>query len=319
MTFGKEQKPLEALAACLLAGLLLAGCETTVDVDLPEHEPRLVANSLFMPDSLWRVRVTESKSIRNTNARFEPVDDATVEILQDGRVLGTLAFESDAAGPGLYASRTLCPRAGQTYTLRIAAPGFEPVEAEGRVPDSAAFTLAARRLDNTSHYEEPAEIDVALADPAAAKNYYALSVDILVRDQVRPGDEPRTLRQHVPFSSSDPVLRENAAFGEAFEDGEANYRIALFSDATFDGQTRRLTIRPSVYYGGSGIQEIRFAVSLTALSPDAYEYLRSEALADRSDDNPFAEPVEVFSNVHGGLGVFAGTNPAERAVALPVH
>lgn len=45
-------------------------------------------------------------------------------------------------------------------------------------------------------------------------------------------------------------------------------------------------------------------------------YHRSVRNASYSQDNPFAEPVLVYTNVEGGLGVFAAYNRTTQVVKL---
>lgn len=45
---------------------------------------------------------------------------------------------------------------------------------------------------------------------------------------------------------------------------------------------------------------------MSALSEDLYQFLHTRRLQDRTEENPFAEPVEVHSNVNGGYGIVGG-------------
>jgi len=45
---------------------------------------------------------------------------------------------------------------------------------------------------------------------------------------------------------------------------------------------------------------------LLHVTEDFYRYQQSIRLQQENDGNPFAQPVQVFSNVQGGYGLFAG-------------
>jgi hypothetical protein len=47
-----------------------------------------------------------------------------------------------------------------------------------------------------------------------------------------------------------------------------------------------------------------------------YQYHLSVRGASRSQDNPFAEPTLIYSNVTGGLGIFAAYNRTAFAMQL---
>jgi hypothetical protein len=72
---------------CLL--VFLAACETTVEVDVPRNPTQLTANALFNPDSVWRVELTQNRSILDA-AQFVPVPDAKVQVRQDGQIVAIL-------------------------------------------------------------------------------------------------------------------------------------------------------------------------------------------------------------------------------------
>ncbi|MGI9175802.1 MAG: DUF4249 family protein, partial [Rhodothermales bacterium] len=134
----------------LFAAFPLAACETAVEIELPEEEPRLVINSLFQTGNLWAVEVSESQSVLSDDA-LEPVTSATVEIMEDGEVVETLVYEPQRADrlfvPPLYRSRQHRPEAGRTYTIRASAPGFPTAEATAQVPEPLPFSVRIDRVE----------------------------------------------------------------------------------------------------------------------------------------------------------------------------
>lgn len=55
-------------------------------------------------------------------------------------------------------------------------------------------------------------------------------------------------------------------------------------------------------------------VQLSNISKEFYDYQKSLSEHNRSDDNPFAEPVQVYTNVKNGFGCVAGYNRTEVVV-----
>jgi len=55
-------------------------------------------------------------------------------------------------------------------------------------------------------------------------------------------------------------------------------------------------------------------VQLSHISKEFYDYQKSLTEHNRTDDNPFAEPVQVYSNVKNGFGCVAGYNRTEVVV-----
>ena len=103
--------------------------------------------------------------------------------------------------------------------------------------------------------------------------------------------------------SNDPVLNlygntdilgTDASTVDFFTDELLNREVY---DLSFWGQTWR-----SIYYEYGEYLEVVAAVE--TLSKDFFLFSRSLEQQDWVQDNPFAEPVPVYSNVEGGLGIF---------------
>ena len=295
----------------LFATLSLAACETTVDIALPEHEPQLVVSSLFAADSLWAVGVGTSQSVLSSGSPTPVGSDATVEILEDGAVVETL--ERRTSGPdgfSLYRSRRHRPQAGRSYTLRATASRFEAAEATAILPTPVPLATKVRQVEVPETYGEARsyEITVSIPDPGGEANYYGLATYQFYYGGVGGANGEVILRREVGFAgytSADPLLRENRP-EEDFLEPEADiyYTLAYFTDETFDGQTYTLRLRTTV--SGDTVSTGPYAVALQSLSKDVYEHLRTRELADFAGDNPFAEPVAVYTNIAGGLGIFGG-------------
>lgn len=82
------------------------------------------------------------------------------------------------------------------------------------------------------------------------------------------------------------------------------FKNNLINDSEKDGQEITLTSEQIPYYY-SGADSSFHTVYLLNINKDYYQYLQS--LRTYTDDNdPFSEVSPVYSNVNGGLGIFAG-------------
>jgi hypothetical protein len=292
------------LPALLAAALLTAGCETVVDVPLPDHDSQLVVNDLFTTDSLWRVSVTRSRGIKEARGGFPPVTNATVELLEGDRVIDTLALDERAGSKPFYRSTDReRPQPATEYTLRVSAPGFETAEATGRAPAPVPFGVSRDGMPGPGP-----QFELVITDTEGRGNYYAL----FLYEKIFVDGQFIGTRQ-LTFRSSSPLLKENVQ-ENLDERTTETYRSALFSDATFRGETRAVSFQLHRFGDYSSTEESRPFVVLASLSEASYEYQRTAALADDTQENPFAEPVQVHSNVRGGLGIFAGATYVERSL-----
>ncbi len=119
------------------------------------------------------------------------------------------------------------------------------------------------------------------------------------------------------------------------------YRVELFfKDVSFNGQQYELTTYTdysfpyfyldgsvladtaydrngnAVRYPGDTINRQTFYVLLRTTTEEYYQYNVTQDLQASVESNPFAQPVQVFNNIEGGLGIFAGYSQVEQEVAI---
>lgn len=296
--------------------LVAVGCESTVDVDVPEHEPQLVVNSLFANDQRWIVEVSRSTGAferADLDAPRFTVDDATVTVTTpDGApaelsYTDTLSYEQLIGGrlpvAGAYTVLDQRPAPGQPYTVRVEADGFAPVEATSRIPTpiEATVSSAARRVPDPfvdpPTVEQERTITLRIPDPPGEDNYY----------WVRIAQIGRVSSREVRFTTRDRSITSDAPT-ELDDNGEVTLSRAHFADALFDGRTHEidLVVEEFVSPDSEDSPLPYFIVEFGVLSEDLYDYLVSVRTFDETDENPFAEPVNLFSNVEPGYGLVAG-------------
>jgi hypothetical protein len=250
--------------------LLVCGCETVVEVDIPEHTPVLVANSFFTPEEDWQVQLYRSRGILD-NDPYEVISDATVEILEDDAVVAAL----EEVYPGQYQqSEGTRPQAGHTYTLRARALGLEGIEATDSIP--AAVEIHDIDLNYGATIED---ITIHFTDPPEVKNYYQISILQEAYGYTFP----------IYFETDDLIFETQ---------GGIDAEEAFFDDALIAGQDYGLKLR---IYPAEPIDKIY--VLLLSLSESYYNYMQS---TKDLDDNPFVEPMRAYTNISNGFGIFAG-------------
>jgi len=305
--------PVWALALVLLVA---CGCESTVDVETTDHEPRLVVNSFFANDQRWVVEVSQSTSAFETADLEAPeftIDDATVSVEPAGAApielsyTDTLTYEtilgSRTPSSGGYAELNRHPLPGETYTVRVDAKGFPPVEATSRVPAPVPVTVtsAARRVEDAwvdpPSVQQERTITLRIQDPPGNENYY----------WVRIAQIGNISSSEVRFATRDrSIINETPT--DLDSDGDAELRRAHFQDALFDGRTHEIDLVVEEFLAPDQEESPYpyFKVEFGVLSEDLYNYLVSVRTFEETDVNPFAEPINLHSNVESGYGLFAG-------------
>ena len=311
------------LAAALATLVAVSGCdfEQIVELDVPPYEPHLVVGGFPTPDSVLAVRVGQSVSV------LDPVDDAfglPSPLLRDARVavhdeagvlLDSLRYEGTDDYFGAHRSASgFVPSPGQTYTLRVSAPGLPDAEATTRIPVPVPFEVRYEgEIDTPYEYERRVRLAFTLDDPVGDQAY-ALSIVSTVTVE---GET--LLWRSFPFKSTDPVLKGgieeiDTAVGIDFQSSDF-FSVAYFRDRLFAGATREMELDVSVYNAEhEGIDEL--TVELAVMDEDYVRYQQTLETQRINNENPFAEPVRLHTNVRGGTGVFAGY--ATYKVTVPI-
>jgi hypothetical protein len=270
--------------AVVLLSVVLSACEMVISVDMPPYDPQIVINGFFTSDSLWNIHISNSLSSID-RGELKELENASVLIYRNGALTDTLKFDPVS---GYYQSASGKPEPNKSYTIRVSAPGLKNAEAAGWLPYPVSVQSVSIRdsaiIYGSTGYAD-AELTVTYYDPASQKNYYALSV---VETDTTYGD----YSYPVYYSTSDPSISEGGA------------SVGFFNDELFDGKLHEMKILISSDYINKTGNTL--TVILTSLSEDAYLYNRSYEKHQNARNNPFAEPVQVYTNVKDGLGIFAG-------------
>ena len=294
----------------LCIGFSLVGCENFFDqeIELPnaDHEPILAINSFINSTTERQVQARISR----TYGLFEdqPDDDrifgATVELYEEGNLLYQLSpFEFDEFNYVQNLNNTAFGGIGKTYELRVSHPDYPSVTATQTMPTPVPLEeIVYRPLQVNDFSNSNGEIQMTFTDPAGEENYYEFLIAkqcVFVNDQPISGVTRDTFLNFIFFNNEDLGSDPNLTQGFPYD-------ALLISDQNFDGQ--RITISPQFWssdcFGSINVEVDNFVVYWRTVTKDYFNYSKSVNDNYFSADNPFAEPVSVFSNVEGGVGAF---------------
>ena len=298
--------------------LICLGCETIIEVDAPEYDSEPVVTSFFSPDTTWSVTLHQSlgANIRQDVTR-QYIADATAKIFQGSNMVDNLSY----VGKGEYVSTTgVGPAMGVMYTLEVDFPSKPSIEAISMAPLSIEISdysieslppssdIPPDFTDGLSRYQ----LRVVFSD-RAGPNYYRIGVYRYGFNWYgREDADPDSVYRRMWFDDYsagwscgyendfvfDPLDGSGAAGGESFCDEEFVVTDRFFDGKSYSwsGTTRDLAI-------DAGRNELLLIIS--SLSEDYYEYLKT---LERNEfyDPLTEEPFPMYTNVNGGLGVFAG-------------
>lgn len=286
---------------CLLIG---TACVEPVVPDLIAPDPRLVVNCTFKPFHPISIRLTKSESIFGMRPD-EAVLDAIVEIYQGNELLETLELvPNDDPESALYSTRSLCPREGKEYMVRVTAKGFPPASASSIIPEpvpishfeAGALRATTGRANDKLRYDY--RVQLRYDDPAGATNFYHLNFYQQIHDFERVGQdtiikESRLIPVEFSSVSDGNWVRASIVGGILLQDQPFNGGITLDLGTEIDPTRQAL---------GMVFAELR------TVSKEYYLYQTSVSRQQSSPSGGLHEPVFIFNNIRDGHGIFAGYN-----------
>ena len=297
--------------------MLSSACEKKIGGNFPGHQPKLVVNCLLDASTFFEVQISHTSIMTDTNNVL--IDNAIVEIWMDDQLLEQLPYYS----LGIYKSEDNKPLAGHKYGLIVSANGYETVTAIDSVPNPINLADA--------YYIFPAGTDIAgdpypefffsFNDPADEENYYEAVLytkSIQFYEGHYNNDTIAHINYFFVYSSNDPVL---------IAEGDLDYKPAsvYFSDKLFNGKS--VTISATTFNMGYGVRDDEpfltgdsKIISFRSISYSYYQYRKKWTqhlynqginldIQESEELKVFlftGEPVNMYSNVENGYGVFDG-------------
>lgn len=325
-------KPNILILCTLMTSLFLLSCEEEYVIQNNGFQSKIVVNSVFSPDDSWDVSLTSNRNIHDSNTAILPLESADVVIYNgDGSVHGYLQHTES----GNYTNEDLIPEVDQAYKIEVLASGFKSVEARSCVPNKAQIELEHTTVVDVDGVTS-VQVDFSIVDQDDSRNNFyvwevitrevddegsyiiteddevfstVLSLDNLV-DDVSNGDyQSKIFITDESFQGGS----HSTSFLTAYTPNEVSYSsIDNSSDPSSDSGSGD-DGGDGGNDGGSGtsddsnIQNQVF-LKVTTVSEELYNYYKSletyfqKPLPTQSS----GKPVEIYSNVTGGLGIFGG-------------
>lgn len=285
--------------------IVLSSCEMVVHPDLPDDGTGVAVYSFFRPETPIQIDVFNTVSIHE-RASMNRARGLTIHLYENDELVESIMENSS----GTYIGATV-PQSGREYRFTTQAANTS-IAAQSSIPEAVSITNATFSTTieiNIGIYGYPAEI--TFIDPANEVNYYTLEVFVDdcadgCNEQGISGELNELMVEDVKVNTSGNVDIE---IGEGPE-GIDGSRYLYLTDNGFNGQPfsfKFYVIPTSLDIEESTEAIIKFV--LKSITEDYYNYLiTSDYQKQIEDEGILAEPVQVYTNIQNGLGVFAGYN-----------
>lgn len=285
----------------------LASCQKEVEYDFPVDKPRLSLYSILQPtDTLRFVRNDTPRTYVPSNyaalgrsmSLFDidsalPVDNPPLTLHKEGKLISQFTPVPYMDNNHMVYRSEAGLNTGSLYQIKASVDGFPGISANVRIPDTIQILEAV--FDTVKN-----EIHFSFKDPPG-QNYYKFYIES---------------RSPIIIETSDPsVVKFNPTRFDSILipriDNSLNFNTERYmEDKAFSNQIKTVTLRIVHYFQEIEVPEI--TVELYNLSPDYYEFLRTFTAYYSTKDNPFAERVQIHSNVENGLGLVGAVSMTRK-------
>jgi len=279
---------------------------TTIrELKLPEHEKKLAVFSKIY-GSNCEIFVSHSKSSDDTS-NYKLIK-ANIILRKNNKEFFSFVYPDDMIVGGFISPTIQLPQSvnkGEKYTLEVISDELGTAKASQTVPRIPVITdISYKEKFYIEKYDTLDQLEFKIVDPGNEENFYFFNF--------RP--TTYTIKKYHLYLSTqtdDPIIKST------YRDTENGF---IISDKTFDGEKRNITMKLGYYLNspstGENVSFDTILINIKGLSKDYYNFLISKIQYDQSGENPFAEPVNIYSNIENGYGLFSIENPELKVLKL---
>jgi hypothetical protein len=328
----------------VLIGLfIIISCSRDLNFNLPKVNPLLSIQSFIDSDNEFELFVTMARPLIDQNIKMNRM--CQVNIFDNDLFFTNLKLDPSKFIQGQDTQRLLkfIPDSellfseGKEYMVEVQYPEFESITGKTVKPKAVKINDVALRqftghmpnwYYNTpskpySDYGQPNEQDTSLleftitfTDPAESSEYYRVGINLITnqgtnrifdrRLQYAINDIPDPCYMIFNYKTLNPLYSGWV--------NPATYEI-LWNDKGFNGENHSFKILvPSSTIIPIGT---KFVISLYTLSEDYYKYMIDKWKYSKTENDPFAEPVRLYSNISNGCGIFAFSSLNVDTIIFP--
>jgi len=322
------------LLLCLITSCIVDYDIKMTDIDEPN---RLVVNSLLNPQKPISVYFYTLDRTA-TGFAYTSATNLHVRLMEDNHVL----FDGLCADTILVMEQH--PRAGSAYRIEVSLTGYASVWAETTVPDAITCKVRAEHFsdpDTNFYGSSYPEMKFFLSDFLGNYEQENTSMYILTYSELNGDSLAQSPQYYASNVLLDAINRVNHGKMKDEDVGSSVYveymriknrnipyldKLIFIATMHGDGYYRYVNDEETWWYREwiwIPVDVTKYVVKLIAAGPDFDMFQRSlyeqTSYLDYDDfiSGMFYRPVQVYSNINGGLGIFAGLNETNYYFDVP--
>ncbi len=297
----------------------LTSCQKVIEFNGPVTDPIVVVNSLVTPNAVVKVVLSKSRFFLSNDTAFTMIDTATVSLYVNGVMKETLNHTSNGTFLSIYK-----PVVGDSIGLLVQVPGKNTIQCSTsilpQVPvvsiDTATVLTGLNNpLINVSvpsngglpvidtigtTIGRKMKLILKFNDDTNKQNFYRLVVYIKTYTSIK-------VTNNYTFSFDDIVSGNTSNDTIGPPTSLASNKFNVFNDDLFNGKQYALKFsvddNKDSYLSGKSplVVKKELYIDLQSISRNYYLYLQTRSNA--RNNSFFSEPVQVYTNIDGGIGI----------------
>ena len=284
----------------LLFVIVFYSCTKEVNIEIPKIEKKAIIYGLIGNNEQIKIWYAKSYGILDCVANNETSNDsAEISLFVNDNFIEKLSFNEY-----FYFSPNYLPKPNDNIDIIVTTDDYDTLTAHTLVPEPVMINYVqfedSSFIDEEGYYYSQATI--SFNDIPDQENYYEIYFCVLCYT-----DTTEVFSNVYGYSSLNPII-----INENILDYEP--KSIVFSDTLFNGDMAEITLsfdRPCSYvYGQSSVCEFDLIIYFSNITEEYYLYRKNLYKHSFSQHTIFwygaIEPIQMYSNVNGGYGVFAG-------------
>lgn len=294
--------------ALIMSVFALQGCETRFDLKGMSEDPKIYVYGIAGMSDTTSFRVCKTVPVSGMSDPSASREVSSIELTVDGKAVTLTKADADTPGvpKGYWWTAEDIP-GGSEVVLRASADGAEDVSSVFYMPEEMpAFELI---------YTSAPAFKITFTDDGNTDDCYAIMV-LGECTRIKDGETTVTVRACEPYEPDEDFGMETRKDYLDVDMDEGPARV--WPDTGFNGKEVSLNLEVWAYIDGisnSKYDEVRerYKAVIYRLTPEFFRYAEAQ---NHLDHNTLASiglaPASfAYTNVNGGLGLFAGAAVAE--------
>lgn len=284
---------------------LAVSCQEEIAFEDEWGDPKLVLNAIIEEGEPIVAHLSRSKQVTDLSGLSLNIINGSISLYAEGIKISDLTHTEN----GLYVSG-IPAVTGVTYELLAIAPNYELIKGQSTV----AIPTQINGIDSvgvqTDQWQgEQIVLNVKFSDVAGVDNYYRLSAYYM--DSIEMYN-PQSETYELVYDRRSVNLYASEVGGDIYQ-----FNNALnVSDALFDGKEYQLKVNMDSWSLPAN-KPVQVYFELGSQDKHLFYYTKAVMLQEQSQDmSIFAEPVAMYNNIEGGVGIVGSISHSSKSLQL---